>query len=226
MSNGKIYQKIDLSNVDRKKIKDDHESVVVHNEIKHTKELWTFPRRSDWGTSGVRCYWDHHEFDGTPIYCPVSYRPRQVAKISKNEIKPTCRNQSIVDVSTFTIKENIPKSKDVSNLLEKDLIKITDPYYEVDGVFCSPECCVAWIRNEKTKAGGSMYSDSERLLHSMLGLVQKITPANNFRLLKSYGGNLTIDQFRKNNKCIKYEYYGTTVLISHLFEKKINLSSD
>ena len=25
-------------------------------------------------------------------------------------------------------------------------------------------------------------------------------------------------------KSIKYEYYGTTVLISHLFEKKINLT--
>jgi hypothetical protein len=60
----------------------------------------------------------------------------------------------------------------------------------------------------------------------MLGLTSRISPANNFRLLKDYGGNLTIEQFRKNNKSIKYEYCGTTVLISHLFEKKINLSTD
>ena len=41
-----------------------------------------------------------------------------------------------------------------------------------------------------------------------------------------YGKKLTIEQFRNNNKSVKYEYHGTTVLISHLFEKKLNISTD
>jgi hypothetical protein len=183
--------------------------------------LWTFPNniRAE-NNNTLRCYWDHHTFKGTIIYCPISYRPRQVAKKGQNELK--IKNND-VHINNFIIKENISKNKDISNL---NVVEVTDAYYEVDGVFCSPECCLAYINEEKSKVGGSKYTDSERLLHFMLGLTTRISPANNFRLLLEYGGNLTIEQFRKKNKSIKYVYYGTTVPISHLFEKKINLSTD
>ena len=223
--NHEKYQKIDLSGIDRKKIKHNHgievnEKIKIYNEIKHVKELWTFPNTN---STNIRCHWDHHTFDGIGIFCPLSYRPKQVAKIGQNE--PKSKNDIFdSNVNNFMIKENIPKYKTIPNI--KNLIEITDAYYEVDGVFCSPECCLAFINDEKSKVGGSKYFESERLLHFMLGLTSRISPANNFRLLKEYGGNLTIEQFRKNNKSIKYEYCGTTVLISHLFEKKINLSTD
>ena len=222
------YQKIDLSSVDRKKIKNNHgvetnEKIKIYDEIKHVKELWTFPHNTNNIIVNIRCHWDHHTFEGVGIFCPLSYRPKQVAKIGQNEIKIRSTG-GVSDINSFMIKENVPKCKDLS--ANKNLIEITDAYYEVDGVFCSPECCLAFINDEKTKVGGSKYSESVRLLHFMLGLTSRISPANNFRLLKDYGGNLTIEQFRKNNKSIKYEYCGTTVLISHLFEKKINLSTD
>lgn len=220
------YQKIDLSNIDRKKIRQNHgvetnEKIKIYDELKHVKELWTFPNniRTE-NNNTLRCYWDHHTFEGTIIYCPISYRPRQVAKKGQNELK--IKNND-VHINSFVIKENISKNKDISNL---NVVEVTDAYYEVDGIFCSPECCLAYINEEKSKAGGSKYTDSERLLHFMLGLTTRISPANNFRLLLEYGGNLTIEQFRKKNKSIKYVYYGTTVPISHLFEKKINLSTD
>jgi hypothetical protein len=221
------YQKIDLSSVDRKKIKHNHgietnEKIKIYDEIKHVKELWTFPTNK---MKNIRCHWDHHVFDGIGIFCPLTYRPKQVAKIGQNDVK-TRANNGVSDPNiSYMIKENVPMCKDVSNL-GKNLIEITDAYYEVDGVFCSPECCLAFINEEKSKVGGSKYTDSERLLHFMLGLTSRISPANHFRLLLPYGGNLTIEQFRNNNKIIKYEYCGTTVLISHLFEKKINLSTD
>lgn len=224
--NQEKYKKIDLSSVDRKKIKQNHgvetnEKIKIYDEIKHSKELWAFPNRIK---DGVRCYWDHHPFEGIGIFCPLSYRPKQVGKVGQSEVKLRSIDSNS-NVSSFMIKENIPKCKDISNL-GKNIIEITDAYYEVDGVFCSAECCLAFIRDEKSKVGGSKYFDSERLLHFMLGLTSKILPANNFRLLKEYGGNLTIDQFRQNNKSIKYDCIGTTVLISHLFEKKINLSME
>jgi hypothetical protein len=224
------YQKIDLSSVDRKKIKNIHgietnEKIKIYDEIKHVKELWTFPHNIDHNISSIRCHWDHHTFEGIGIFCPLSYRPKQVAKIGQNKIKiRSVSGLSDSNINNFMIKENVPMCKDIS--INKNLIEITDAYYEVDGVFCSPECCLAYINDEKTKANGSKYFESERLLHFMLGLTSKISPANSFKLLKAYGGNLTIEQFRKNNRSIKYEYRGTTVLISHLFEKKINLSTD
>jgi hypothetical protein len=255
------YQKIDMSNVDRKKIEQAHgintnEKIKIYDETKHVKELWAYPC-VDYTTtiachSGeLRCYWDHHSFEGTGIFCPLSHRPRQVAK-TNTRLVPNSRddNTTMVDDDTpcdmtdadkpssnceekqrrtivkghvenvFVIKENIPTFKDVSAL---NVVELTKSYYEVDGLFCSVECCLAFINNEKTKVGGSIYSESEKLLYSMLKLTTKIMPANSFRLLRAYGGNLTIEQFRQNNKSIKYEYNGTTVLISHLFEKKINL---
>jgi hypothetical protein len=215
------YKKINLSDVDRKKIKRNHgietnEKIKIYDEIKHVRELWAF---NSFPPSGSlrRCYWDHHTFEGIGIFCPISFRPKQVAKMGRSEVKDTDK------ISNFMVKENIPKCKDISTL--NNLIEVTDAYYEVDGVFCSPECCLAFINDEKTKANGSKYNESERLLHFMLGLTFRLLPANHFRLLKEYGGNLTIEQFRNNNKSIKYEYCGTTVLISHLFEKKINLST-
>jgi hypothetical protein len=229
------YKKIDLSYVDRKKVKNNHgietsEKIKIYDEIKHVKELWTFPR-SNAPQTNIRCYWDHHTFDGIAICCPLTYRPKQVAKVGQYEVKlrPTSGALETNTVNNFMVKENVPKCKDdlwSAGPQNKNLIEITDAYYEVDGVFCSPECCLAYINDEKSKAGGSKYFDSERLLHFMLNLTTRIYPANSFRLLKEYGGNLTIEQFRKNNKSIKYEYNGTTVLISHLFEKKINLSTD
>ena len=216
-----LYQKIDLSSVDRKKIKNNHgietnEKIKIYDEIKHVKELWTFPRNFKSNQTDIRCHWDHHTFTGIGIFCPLMYRSKQVAKINHNEK---------IDSATlnYIIKENIPVSKDVS--MSKKLIEITDAYYEVDGMFCSPECCLAFITDEKSKVDGSKYADSEKLLHFMLGLTTQIQQANDYRLLKVYGGTLTIEQFRQNNKSIKYEYCGTTVLISHLFEKKINLST-
>ena len=230
--NHEKYKNIDLSGVDRKKIKHNHgietnEKIKIYDEIKHAKELWTCPRNIKETSTTIRCHWDHHTFDGMGIFCPLAYRPKQVAKIGLGEVKQR-PGIGVADsnLNGYVIKENIPKSKDISTLLNKNLLEITDAYYEVDGVFCSPECCLAYINDEKTKVGGSKFMDSERLLHFMLGVTSKISPANNFRLLNAYGGNLTIEQFRKNNKSIKYEYYGTTVLISHLFEKKINLSTD
>jgi hypothetical protein len=226
------YQKIDLSQIDRKKIKQNHgietnEKIKIYDEIKHVKELWTFPNGIKETSVDIRCHWDHHSFNGVGIFCPLNYKPKQVAKIGQNDIKQRITGTS-ENFNNYMIKENIPRCKDISTF-NKNIMELTDAYYEVDGVFCSPECCLAYINEKSTsKVLGSQYSESERLLYFMLGLTPeaKIFPANNFRLLKEYGGNLTIEQFRKNNKSIKYEYHGTTVLISHLFEKKINLSTN
>lgn len=239
------YRKIDLSTVDRKKIRKDHgidacEKIRTYDD---PKELYAYPcageRREE-----QRCYWDHHVFEGPGCCCPISYIPRQISATtdsfrphvsevprsgidsSSHGARPTTEDRADEEDAinrpssdkVFVIKENIPFSKDVSSL------DVSDSYYEVDGLFCSPECCLAFINDEKTKAGGSKYADSERYLYNMLGLTTKCQPANSYRLLKEYGGNLSIQQFRNNNKSIKYEFNGTTVLISHLFEKKINLN--
>jgi hypothetical protein len=222
LSDGSRSSKVDLSDVDRKKLRSAYgaevqEKIKIHDEIKHSKELWAYSSSSGRNKT-IRCYWDHHTFDNPPVYCPIFYRQRQVAKTNQVEFK----TKNDVTTSVYVIKENIPESKDISHL--KNVSEVTNAYYEVDCIFCSPQCCLAFIRHARNAAGGSKYEDSERLLHAMLNITSPITPANDYRLLEAYGGNLTIDQFRSNN--LTYKHCGTTVLISHLFEKKINLSMD
>jgi hypothetical protein len=218
-----VYHKMDLSGVDREKLQNTYgvevqEKIKIHDEIKHSKELWAYSSSSGLRNRSIRCYWDHHTFDSPPVYCPLFYRQRQVAKTNRVEFK----TKNDITASVYVIKENIPESKDISHL--KNVSEVTNAYYEVDGIFCSSQCCLAFIRHARNTTGGSKYEDSERLLHAMLNITTPITPANDYRLLEAYGGNLTIDQFRSNN--VTYEHCGTTVLISHLFEKKINLSID
>jgi len=203
------YKKIDMTKIDRKKVKetngiDTFTKIKVYDENKHIKDLLASPIN----VTNIRCFWDHHLFDGEGVFCPISYKPRQVAKVTDDHI----------------IKENIYKTKKIK--CSNTIIELNDAYYEVDGVFCSPECCLAFINDKKLQPGGSKYFESERLLYNMLGITSgKLRPANSiYGVLAAYGGELSIEDFRKC-KSIRYEYHGTTVLISHLFEKKINLAT-
>ena len=61
-----------------------------------------------------------------------------------------------------------------------------------------------------------------------LSKIIKINPAPSWRMLKEYGGQLTIEEFReKFNKCT-YDFYGTVNIQSlfkpmgMLYEEKIN----
>lgn len=70
--------------------------------------------------------------------------------------------------------------------------------YECVGTFCSPECTCAYILDS-----GSRYGDKwaeYELLHEMLNQTEKIKPAPKRELLRVFGGELTIADFRSNNK--------------------------
>tara|TARA_B100001115_G_scaffold184555_1_gene187551 strand:+ start:1199 stop:1846 length:648 start_codon:yes stop_codon:yes gene_type:complete len=79
-------------------------------------------------------------------------------------------------------------------------------YYTVDGVFCSFNCCLAYINDNKHK---SLYDNSTQLLHRMykdLNEIEiEINGAPNWRLLDTFGGHLTINEFRKNFKTYSYK---------------------
>ena len=50
-----------------------------------------------------------------------------------------------------------------------------------------------------------------------------ITPASSWRVLKEYGGHMSIEKFRSNFGKIDYDYHGITrtVPIAHLYEEKV-----
>lgn len=167
----------------------------------------------------IDCWWCRHTFDTRSIGCPVRYVAHQVVKTFYSEISK----------DKFTIREKIPKSKKdkIAELDDKSLVVEENNYYETDGVFCSFNCCKAYIQDNKHKP---IYDDSNRLLIQMYNDIfnsktASIIPADDWRLIKDRGGGpLTIENFRENFNRISYKYHGYTRYMRpllHLFEQKL-----
>jgi hypothetical protein len=177
------------------------------------------------------CYWCRHPFDSRPIGCPIKF-------ISNKAVK---KYYSEVSKDNYTIKENITNYK--KNMLDTQKSFVFIPlnnssqinidkkeFYSSDGIFCSFNCCKAFIKDNKHNV---LYEHSEFLLSKlyfdMFGVKNiVINPAPHWRLLIEYGGNLTINQFRDNFNKTKYDFHGTVKNqdifkpVGSLFEEKIN----
>ena len=162
------------------------------------------------------CFWCRHTFDTHPIGCPINY-------ISK---KATKKYHSHITCSIYTINENITKNRKISS----DNITVNPlEYYETDGVFCSFNCCLSWIMDNKHNR---LYDYSSMLLMKMYNEFMGtksvvINPSPHWRLLQPYGGHLTIVKFRENLNNVEYKYHGITKKLPDfisqiiLYEEKI-----
>lgn len=152
-----------------------------------------------------KCFWCKHNFDSQPIGCPVRYVPNMIVK----------KYFSHITKDYYTIKEEISNEK--FELIHKDLISdkmsenvfiqlIKNDFYETDGVFCSFNCCLSWI---KDNSHNNLYINSVYLLHQIyydfFDIQHQIHPAPHWRMLKDYGGNLTIEDFRTSFNKVIYD---------------------
>jgi hypothetical protein len=169
------------------------------------------------------CFWCRNKIPDNvlPIGCPIKFVPSQAIKTYFSEISK----------DTYTIKEQVTnlKIKEIENGLDERLKTISKNYYVTDGVFCSFNCCMSYIIDNKCN---SMYALSEMLLLKMYNdiypsIVPCIEEAPHWRKLVQYGGDLTIEQYRSSFNKIEYKKHGYTndVLrfksIGFLFEEKL-----
>ena len=174
------------------------------------------------------CFWCRNAFDTHPIGCPIGFRPAKVTR----------RYESQISKDVYSIKEDITPKKctelqeKIANKSEPDAETLTvdeNEYYETDGVFCSFNCCQAWINDNKTDP---KYRLSNMLLLRMYNNITGtktniITPAPHWRTLTQYGGHLNIVQFRDSFNKIEFQVCGTTKKIPNflptgvLFEENI-----
>lgn len=156
------------------------------------------------------CFWCRHSFTTPAIGCPLTYYPKQVSKMCTSEITK----------EKYVTRQDIPFYESMG---EHD----TSPYYETDGVFCSFNCCFAFIRDNRHDP---RYMSSAMLLHHLYATTQPVKqqlhPAPHWRLLQEYGGPLTIDEFRKSfvtntytPKDLIVTTYPQIHPIGHIFEK-------
>ena len=169
------------------------------------------------------CYWDRCSFSTKPIGCPINYIYPKCSKTYKSFISKCIYtiNESITNKKTENIKQKINKDNNIE--------LIDGNYYETDGVFCSFNCCKAYIMDNKHNP---LYNNSELLLNKLYNEVmgskkKTISQAPHWRNLEQYGGHLNIIQFRENFHNINYEYCGTVkkhpkfISICSLYEEKI-----
>lgn len=135
------------------------------------------------------CFWDKHEFVGKGVMCPIFYKPRQIVR-KKRE---------------YYINQNITRDYEVENWDSTSKIIPTEIFY--DDMFCSVECCLAWIEDHHNDP---KYQNSKQILVNELYRNNHtlVNSANHWRLLKAFGGFLSIEVFRKFN--IFYEEDDTT----------------
>jgi hypothetical protein len=135
-----------------------------------------------------RCWWCRATFTTRAIGCPLRYTSRTIVKTFTSDVSK----------EHFVLEQPIP----IDEKADESDVTILPAYYETDGIFCSFNCCRAFIEqelcNSKTR---HYYKESMYLLMKMYAdfhgtYPNKLKPAPSWRLLKEYGGYMTIEEFR------------------------------
>jgi hypothetical protein len=226
----KVIQKTKISDITDKdennffsfldESKKDHQCIFTMKQYINQE---MFPQSTD-----LHCFWCRHSFPYRPIGCPIEYVAPRISKSYHSEITK----------DKYTLRENIsPKQfKDMNTLInteENNNVEysiIENDFYLMDGLFCSFNCCLAYIKHNNTNP---LYINSENLLNKIYYdcFGKKCFPlieAPSWRLLKNYGGHMNIEEYRKNFYKINYFnvdniIYPKTKCIGYLFEKQIKL---
>lgn len=178
----------------------------------------------------VHCFWCHHSFSFRPIGCPLEYVPSRLTKMYRSEISKQenilYENVTIDQIKNFK-KYYVPNLEGKENFLleERD-------YYLADGLFCSFNCCLSFIIENKNNP---LYFQSENFIRKIYYDIYgkksiPLVPAPSWRLLSSYGGHMTIEEFRMNFFKIEYQDIDTIVIpfpkiktVGFLFEKQVRI---
>jgi len=183
----------------------------------------------------LHCFWCRHGFSYRPIGCPIDYVPNRLTKRYFSEItrdKYILRENATFSQIEQTCEESLRENQDgtIPVLNQYELLK--RDYYLMDGLFCSFNCCLAFIRSQNSTP---LYLNSEHLLtkiyYDLFGAdATPLVPAPSWRLLQEYGGHMTIEEFRKNFYKIDYFNIDNVLLpfpnakpVGFLFEKQIKL---
>jgi hypothetical protein len=148
-----------------------NQNITVIDELKntHNAKVSTIGNHSNI----LYCFWDRHPMNTEKyIYCPIE-------KIQTPQVKTY---NSHINGKPYKIQDSINLKVEYDN------------QYYVDGVFCSIECCLAFITENSSNP---LYQYSEHYLRDIFSFDdQKCAP--HWRLLENYGGNMTIEEFRKS----------------------------
>jgi hypothetical protein len=174
--------------------KKDIKCIVTMVDIKNNE----LPEYTD-----IKCFWCRHNFETKPIGCPIKYIN---TIIEKSYISHITKDKYYMRENISTSKlDELSKTKD--DAIEITPINNTKGYYLTDGIFCSFNCTLSFIKSNNHNI---FYKESMSLLHSLYydfvgKQMAKIIQAPDWRILKDYGGSLDIETFRSTFNKINYK---------------------
>ncbi len=126
------------------------------------------------------CWWCRHSFATCPIGLPIEYYPHESSSRKK------------IARETALTKANLSLDR--------------NDFFITDGLFCSFPCCKAYYNDCRDEI---KYRESLTLILVLYTKLVNHTPqtipeAPHWKLLKSYGGHLTIDEFRQTFGKLEY----------------------
>lgn len=171
------------------------------------------------------CWWCRHKFSSRPVGCPLRYHPQKNSGVEKERFEEKLKSAGL------------PVS--------------SNDFFETEGFFCSFPCCKAFILDQK---GSVKYKESLTLLSLLFSILYstdkrpvgifsldrtKNAPptqekhdfptAPTWKLLKDYGGHLTIEEWRSTFGKLEYDATVNTrrpymfCSSQYISEKKIKL---
>ena len=167
------------------------------------------------------CFWCRNPIpdDVYPIGCPIKYIPDKIIKSYQSEI-----NKEKYTISEFVTDSRIEEIKEKN---EHNYKIERRGVYESDGVFCSCNCILAFLKEPENRKN-PLYRYSYILLNEIYQKLfnkdlKTLIPAGHWRLLNEYGGNQDIKTFRQNFNHIEYINKGNISFIPlcKLYEDKI-----
>lgn len=131
------------------------------------------------GSTKAPCWWCRHSFQTRPIGCPLKYNGHRNSGVEKERFDEKA------------VAANIDCS--------------TNDFFETEGCFCSFPCCKAYILDQRSSV---KYKESAALLtllfFKLFGVISDFPCAPTWKILKEYGGHLTITEFRATFGKIEY----------------------
>jgi len=173
------------------------------------------------GKTRYKCFWDRNPLPDNvrPIGCPIRYVASRAVKCYQSEIS----KEKYVISEPITERRRKEICETGNKGAKNKLIIEPKAYYETDGIFCSFNCCMAFIEDPENKHN-PLYANSRTLLIGMYNElnadngstdpVLEIIPAPHWRMLDEHGGPLTIQKFRETFNKILYISHGSIACVS------------
>lgn len=150
-------------------------------------------------SNGNVCFWDKHEFTGEGVVCPIFYKPKQIVRKKKE----------------YYINQNITK---LENTDEANVHQVLEREIYYDDIFCSLSCCISWIEDHYYDP---KYKNSKYILFNEYKC-DNIRKSNHWRTLKKFGGFLTIEEFRKQDRFFEEIDFSYENNIRKYYYKELN----